>query len=50
MLNDGIQLSLVHNPLATIPLPRGILKAEKEYVADKNGNGYSVRLVSETSD
>src|SRR5262249_9095887 len=30
----AISLTLVHNPLAAIPLPRGILGVEREYVAE----------------
>ena len=36
-------LTLVHNPLAAIPLPRGILGVEKEYFAEKEGERYILR-------
>jgi hypothetical protein len=39
-----ISLTLVHNPLAANPLPRGILDVEKEYVADVEGDRYVLRL------
>jgi hypothetical protein len=39
----AISLTLVHNPLAAIPLPRGILGVEKEYVAEKEGDRYILR-------
>ena len=49
MMNHGYQktrmisLTLVHNPLAAIPLPRGILGAEKEYVAEVESDRYVLR-------
>ncbi len=50
MLNASLlPLTLVHNPLATIPLPRAILSAKKEYVADQEGDRYVLRLLGETS-
>jgi len=48
MLAGDIQLTLVHNPLATNPLPRSILGATKEYVSERNGDRYVLRLLSET--
>jgi type I restriction enzyme S subunit len=47
MLNGSLSLTLVHNPLATIPLPRAILSAEKEYVADQKGDHYVLQLLSD---
>jgi type I restriction enzyme S subunit len=51
MINPGYQrtgtisLTLVHNPCATIPLPRGIFSVEKEYVVEKDGDrGYTLFL------
>jgi hypothetical protein len=38
-----ISLTLVHNPLAANPLPRGILDVEKEYVAEVEGDRYFLR-------
>jgi hypothetical protein len=50
MLNGSLlPLTLVHNPLAPIPLPRAILSAKKEYVADQEGDHYVLRLLGETS-
>jgi type I restriction enzyme S subunit len=49
MMNSDYQrtgansLTLVHNPLAAIPLPRGILGVEKEYFAEKEGERYILR-------
>ncbi len=45
MLED-LPLTVVHNPLATNPLARAILGANKEYVADQEGDGYVLRLLS----
>jgi hypothetical protein len=39
-----ISLTLVHNPLAAIPLPRGILGVENEYFAEEQGGHYILRL------
>jgi hypothetical protein len=39
-----ISLTLVHNPLAANPLPRGILDVEKEYVAEVEGDRCVLRL------
>jgi hypothetical protein len=41
-----ISLTLVHNPLAANPLPRGILDVEKEYIAEKEGDRCVLRLWS----
>jgi hypothetical protein len=52
MLNHDYQktgksaLTLVHNPLAANPLPKGILDVEKEYVAEVEGDRYVLRLWS----
>jgi type I restriction enzyme S subunit len=46
MLNGGLHLTLVHNPLATNPLPRGVLGAQKEYVAEPEGDHYVLQLLS----
>jgi hypothetical protein len=47
---DGIlPLTVVHNPLATVRLPRGILGASKEYVADDKGDHYILQLLTPTS-
>ena len=49
MMNRGYQetetisLTLVHNPLAAIPLARGILGVEKEYIAEVEGDRYTLR-------
>ncbi len=48
MLNEALLLTVVHNPLATIALPKRILGANKEYVADQEGDGYVLRLLGET--
>jgi hypothetical protein len=48
MLNEGILLTVVHNPLAAVPLPRGVLSAHREYVADEEGDHYGLRLLNET--
>jgi hypothetical protein len=42
---EGIRLTVVHNPLATISLPRAILGANKEYVADQEDDHYILRLL-----
>lgn len=44
-LDEGLQLTVVHNPLATIPLPIEILGADKEYAADQEGDHYNLRLL-----
>jgi hypothetical protein len=38
-----ISLTVVHNPLADVPLPRGFLDPEKEYVAEAEGDYYVLR-------
>jgi hypothetical protein len=48
MLNGVLPLTVVHNPLAIACLPRGILGATKEYVADDRGDHYLVRPLTET--
>jgi type I restriction enzyme S subunit len=46
MYRKGLVLSVIHNPLATNPLPNGLLGACAEFVAEVNGDGYSVRGVA----
>jgi type I restriction enzyme S subunit len=46
LLNGGLSLSVVHNPLATAPVPVGILGAAKEYVAEDDGDDYLLRFPS----
>ncbi len=46
MLSGNLSLTLVHNPLAGTPLPRGILGAAKETVADREGDRYWLRCLS----
>ena len=41
-----LPLTLVHNPLATMPLHRKILGASKEYVSDDKGDYYEVRRLA----
>lgn len=45
MLCEKFPLSLVHNPLAVAPLPRRILGATKEFVADEQGDQYFVQPI-----
>jgi hypothetical protein len=40
MLSGKLWMTLVHNPLARVSLPRGILGASKEYVAEDQGDHY----------
>jgi hypothetical protein len=47
MLDGNLPLTLVHNPLATTSLPRGILGAKREIVADEEGDGYLLRALSD---
>ncbi len=42
----GILLTVVHNPFAAVPLPRGILSAKREYVADEEGDHHVLRLLN----
>jgi type I restriction enzyme S subunit len=49
MVNGDLLLTVVHNPLARVPLPRGLFGANREYVADDAGDHYIVRLLSDTS-
>jgi len=49
MVNGALLLTVVHNPLARVPLPRGIFGANREYVADDEGGHYVVRPLSKTS-
>jgi hypothetical protein len=45
-LRYGFPLAVVHNPLARIPLPRRLLGTDKEYVADDEGEFYSMRQLN----
>ncbi len=42
-----LPLTVVHNPLAAVPLPREIFAATKEYVADDHGEEFLLRPLSE---
>jgi hypothetical protein len=42
-----LPLTVVHNPLAAVALPRQIFAATKEYVADDNGDEYLLRPLTE---
>jgi type I restriction enzyme S subunit len=42
-----LPLTVVHNPLAGVPLPREIFAATKEYVADDQGDEYLLHPLSE---
>jgi type I restriction enzyme S subunit len=42
----GLPLAVVHNTLARVPLPHGLLGADKEYVADDEGKFYSLRRLN----
>ncbi len=48
MLSAKLPLTFVHNPLATVCLPRAILGADKEYVADDKGDHYTLQLLGES--
>jgi hypothetical protein len=41
-----LPLALVHNPLARVPLPAGILGAGKEYVVDDEAEFHSLRQLN----
>lgn len=43
MIDGGLVLTVVHNPLAKAPAPRAILGENTEYVADDQGDHYLVR-------
>jgi hypothetical protein len=43
MLDGSLLMVIVHNPLATNPLPRGALGKCTEYFAEKDGEGYLLR-------
>jgi type I restriction enzyme S subunit len=45
MLKGVLYITLVHNPLATARLPRGLLCATNEYVADQEGDHFIVRRI-----
>jgi type I restriction enzyme S subunit len=47
---DDPDLTLVHNPLAHVALPRELLGATKEYVADDAGDRYLLRPLSERAE
>jgi hypothetical protein len=47
MVNGALSLIVVHNPLATVHLPAGVFGANKEYVADDEGDHYVVRISQE---
>lgn len=47
MLDGNLWLTLVHNPLARASLPREILGASKEFVADDEGDHYLLRPLHE---
>jgi hypothetical protein len=48
MLRD-LSLTVVHNPLASVPLPRGMLGASKEFFADDHGDHYVLRPLTESA-
>jgi hypothetical protein len=43
MLDGKLWLTLVHNPLANVSLPREVLGASKEYVAEDKEDHYLLR-------
>ena len=43
----ALPLTLIHNPLAHVALPREIFRTTKEYVADEQGDDYLLRPLSE---
>lgn len=48
LLDGNSRITVVHNPLAENPLPRGILGATKEFVAEPEGSDYILRQISLT--
>jgi hypothetical protein len=46
---NALPITVVHNPLANIGLPRGILAARKEYVADEKGDEYLLRPLNKAA-
>lgn len=38
-------LAVVHNPLATKPIPVGLLPSDAEYVAERNGDEYDLKTI-----
>jgi hypothetical protein len=46
MVDGRLPLTVVHNPLATVQLPKKILGASKEYVTDDKGDHYVLRQLS----
>ena len=49
-LDGTLRITVVHNPLAKARLSTAILGANKEYIADDQGDHYIVRLLTETPD
>jgi len=45
MYERDLILNSIHNPLATNPLPPGLLQPHKEFVAQPEGNGYRLREI-----
>ncbi len=43
----GLPLSMVHNPLATIRVPEGLLQAGREYAIADEGEVYSLCRLNE---
>jgi type I restriction enzyme S subunit len=44
-VEQGLSLSIVHNPLADVPLPTGLFGAHKELIARPAGNDFQIRDV-----
>ena len=42
-MRDGLPLVVVQNPLVRVPLPHGLLGADKKYIAEDEGESYSFR-------
>jgi hypothetical protein len=47
-IRDGLFLASIHNPLAASPLPHGALHPCKEFVADQEGDSYTIRDVAKS--
>jgi hypothetical protein len=45
LVHENLELVVVHNPLAAVPLPQGILGAEKEYVVELEGDYFTLRRI-----
>ena len=45
LVHENLELVVVHNPLAAVPLPQGILGAHKEYSVELNGDYFTLRRV-----